>query len=250
MPCDEYKHKIEAYLDGELTLSDQRDVEEHLVQCKQCSAAFDNLRALSVSIKKVGYVNTPASLRRNIRHGLKQITGEDTKTFTWRHLLGASGGSAVLASVLVWVVVSFMPGLPSQSPYTDELIAAHVRSMMVDHVTDITSSDKHTVKPWFSGKLDFSPTVMDLKDEGYPLIGGRLDYLQQQPVAALVYKRRSHIINVFIRRSNTADQTLQAAFIHRQGYNLVEWSKSGLDYSLVSDLNAEELRQLASLLQG
>jgi anti-sigma factor RsiW len=132
---------------------------------------------------------------------------------------------------------------------TDELIAAHVRSMMVSHLTDVASSDKHAVKPWFNGKLDFSPSVLDLQEHGYQLVGGRLDYLQKQPVAALVYKHRAHIINVFIRRVDSA-ATMPAGYTQQQGYNLIRWRKDGLDYALVSDLNEKELRQMARLLES
>jgi len=250
MPCEEMQQKIEAYLDGELTLSDQRDMEEHLAQCNRCSAVLHNLRALSASVKKVGTVAAPISLRRKIKSGLREMTGEGADDFTWRHLLGVGVGSALFASFCVWFVMTFTALSPLQSQPTDELVAAHVRSMMVSHLTDVDSSDRHTVKPWFNGKLDFSPTVLDLQEHGYQLLGGRLDYLQKQPVAALVYKHRAHIINVFIRRGDSAGQTSPAHHTHQQGYNLISLRKEGLDYALVSDLNEKELQQLAELLQS
>lgn len=247
MSCEERQNKFEAYLDGELTLSDRRDMEEHFAECSRCSAMFNNLRTLSASIKKIGYTNAPASLCRNIKRELKEITGEGADAFNWRHLLGVGGGSAVLASALVWLLMSFTV---SPLQYQDELIAAHVRSMMVSHLTDIDSSDRHTVKPWFNGKLDFSPLVLELQGHGYPLVGGRLDYLRKQPAAALVYKHRAHIINVFIRRGESAAKTSSPIHTHQQGYNLISWRKEGLDYSLVSDLNEKELQEFAGLLEG
>ena len=250
MPCEEMQKKIEAYADKELTLSDQRALEEHLVQCSRCSALLNNLRALSTSIKKIGYTNAPVSLHRKIKSGLKEITSEDIGAYNWRHLLGVGFSSALLASLFVWFVMTFTVWSPLQFQPTDELIAAHVRSMMVNHLTDISSSDRHTVKPWFNGKLDFSPSVVDLQAHGYPLVGGRLDYLQKQPVAALVYKHRAHIINVFIRRSGLSTHASPIHYTHQQGYNLIRWKKEGLDYSLVSDLNEKELRQMAELLES
>ena len=247
MSCEERQNKLEAYLDGELTLSDQRDIEQHLADCGRCNAMLNNLRTLSASVKKTGQINAPAALRRNIQRGLKKMTGESVDGFSWAHLLGVGGGSAILASALVWAVMS-ATALPLLASPTDELVAAHVRSMMVSHLTDVASSDRHTVKPWFNGKLDFSPSVLDLQEQGYLLLGGRLDYLQQQPVAALVYQHRAHIINVFIRRGDTGAPASMQKLTQQQGFNLIRWNKAGLEFSLVSDLNEKELQQLVGLL--
>ena len=248
MPCEDMQPKIEAYLDKELTLSDQRAMEEHLAQCSRCSALLNQLMALSTAIKKIGYTNAPVSLRRNIKNGLKEMTGESADSFNWRHLLGVGLGSAVFSSLLAGFVLTSTALSPLQSQSSDEIVAAHVRSMMVSHLTDVQSSDQHTVKPWFNGKLDFSPAVLDLQAQGFPLIGGRLDYLNKQPVAALVYQRRAHIINIFIRRLDAAAQPMRLT--HQQGYNLIHWRKEGLDYSLVSDLNEKELKQMAGFLES
>lgn len=248
MSCEEMQQKIEAYLDKELTLSDQRAMEEHLAQCGRCSARLTHLQALSASIKKVGYSKAPVSLRRNIKSGLREMTGESADAYSWRHLLGVGLGSAVFSSIFVGFIMTSTVLSPLQLQSSDEVIAAHVRSMMVNHLTDVQSSDQHTVKPWFNGKLDFSPAVLDLQAHGYPLVGGRLDYLQKQPVAALVYKRRAHVINVFVRRGDAETQPVR--YTHQQGYNLIHWRKEGLDYSLVSDLNEKELQHMARLLES
>ena len=142
-----------------------------------------------------------------------------------------------------------MLSTPIQTELTEELVSAHVRAMMVDHMTDISSSDRHTVKPWFNGKLDFSPSVADFKDKGYPLMGGRLDYLNKKPVAALVYKRRAHIINLFIQRSDRTAQASPVQTVQQQGYHLVSWQTQGLSYTLVSDLNRKELQEFAGLVR-
>ncbi|MDH5258342.1 MAG: anti-sigma factor [Gammaproteobacteria bacterium] len=250
MACKEIQQNIEAYLDAELTLSDRRDFEEHLSECPDCQAMLESVRSLSKSIHKIGYVSRPTSLRRNIKNGLRDITGEESSSFNLTQLLGFSGASAAFASITIWFIMSFMVGLPIQTHHTEELISAHVRSLMADHVTDVASSDRHTVKPWFNGKLDFSPTVLDLKDKGFPLVGGRLDYLQKQPVAALIYKRRAHVINLFIRRSEQTGQTSPARLTQQQGYKLLSWQQQGLQYTLVSDLNARELQAFSRLLHG
>jgi anti-sigma factor RsiW len=133
-------------------------------------------------------------------------------------------------------------------PLTQELVAAHVRSLMADHITDVLSTDQHTVKPWFEGKLDFAPSVIDLGPEGFELIGGRLDYAADRPVAALVYKRRQHVINLFIfPRPAASDGQLGTA--GKQGYNVIGWQHSGMTFWAVSDLNAAELQQFCQLYQ-
>ena len=260
MNCKDVQAKIEVYLDRELTLSDQRDFEGHLGDCANCQVMLDNIRLLNDSIKKINYVKAPFSLRRKIKNDLKDMTGEDGAIYNRFQLFGFGAGSAVLASIAVWAMMAFMATSTIQTQLVNELTEAHVRSLMVDHVTDIAASDNHTVKPWFSGKLDFSPEVKNLKTDGFELVGGRLDYLRldhshKQPAAALVYKRRSHYINVFIYRDESTEQApqLKAASLNNtqnQSYNLINWQKQGLNYWVVSDLNAVELKQFAQLLRS
>ena len=248
MDCNVIDKNIETYLDGELTLSDRRDFEEHIEACPGCAGKLENLRALQNVIRKTGYSNVPSSLQRNIQSGLRDITGEDhhkQKLFNW---LGLGGGSLVFGSLTTWVIMTFLITAPLQVQFADEVIAAHVRSLMVDHVTDVKSSDRHTVKPWFNGRTDFSPPVHDLKSAGYELIGGRLDYLNGKAVSALVYKRRAHIINTFIFRSSAREKVSKTEIIQRQGYNLMHWAANGLDYWIISDLNQKELSTFSQLL--
>jgi anti-sigma factor RsiW len=132
------------------------------------------------------------------------------------------------------------------SPKTEiarEIVSSHVRSLIGDHLLDVPSTDRHNVKPWFNGKLDYSPDVKDFASEGFPLIGGRVDYVDNRPVAALVYKRRQHVINVFVWPSGSPMETPEAV----NGFNMVAWNKAGLDYCAISDVNRQELSQFGDL---
>jgi len=160
-------------------------------------------------------------------------------------------GLAATLAVAVLLVWNLAPGLrrPGGEQFlATELIASHVRSLMVDHLTDVASSDQHTVKPWFDGKLDFAPSVVNSASDGFPLVGGRLDYLNNRPVAALVYQRRKHFINVFIWPVQNGDAS-EAKPISREGYQLLHWVDRDLNYWAVSDASGNELVALKELIE-
>jgi len=156
--------------------------------------------------------------------------------------------SVVLIVALTWVL-STQTGKPSEeAQLVNDILSNHVRSMMANHITDVSSSDSHTVKPWFGGKLDYSPPAKDLTEQGFRLIGGRLDYLDNRPVAALVYQRSQHFINLFVWPLKSSAVSSEGQ-LSRQGYNMIHWTQSGMTYWLVSELNSTELNECARLLK-
>jgi anti-sigma factor RsiW len=194
------------------------------------------------------YYKAPSQLREDITILARQFSSESRKMKapgwnTWLRLALTPIGVAII------VVVTHSLSQPSiEDKITQDVVASHVRSLMVpNHLMDVPSSDKHTVKPWFNGKLDFSPSVPDLKEDGFALIGGRLDYLSDRSVAALVYQRREHKINLLIWPSHEpSDEKIK--FTSRQGYSVFHWVSSGMNYWAVSDLNANELKQFSELI--
>ncbi|MBO0727073.1 MAG: anti-sigma factor, partial [Blastocatellia bacterium] len=170
--------------------------------------------------------------------------------WSWRRLGALTIGIAVVVlAILSWRFLAPLLHHPANDLLTQEVVSSHVRSLMASHLTDVSSSDQHTVKPWFNGKLDFSPPVKDLTDRGFPLVGGRLDYLNNQPVAALVYRRQLHFINLFIWPSTSAGDVEERPEA-RQGYHLIHWTMAGMTYWAVSDLNAGELQEFVRILQN
>jgi anti-sigma factor RsiW len=243
MTCRETKNLLNAYVDGELDSAGSLGVEKHVQGCASCLTDAENLHALASAIENGGLRFTaPQRLKTNVQAALREANPAPTRSiFNWRW------GSAVAAAVLI-VVVSMQWLKPSQETLMNEIVSSHVRSMMANHITDVASSDRHTVKPWFSGKLDYSPPVKDLTDQGFRLLGGRLDYVDSRPVAALVYQRSQHLINLFVWPSNNT-VTKQEDQLTRQGYNLIHWTQSGMSYWLVSELNLAELGECARLLK-
>lgn len=156
-----------------------------------------------------------------------------------------------MAAIFIFAVAHFGKGWfgPShEEMITREIVAGHVRSLMANHLSDVTSTDQHTVKPWFDGKLDFAPPVVNLASAGFPLVGGRLDFVDGRPVAALVYQRRLHFINLFIWPS-TERQESSVVLQSREGYNILHWTRGGMTFWAISDVSADDLRSFAELLK-
>jgi anti-sigma factor RsiW len=229
--CGEAEGLIGAYLDGELDLARSLAVEKHVESCAECARAMERGRALQSAFAKAPYFAAPVALRRKVTAPRTAAWGG---AYRW---LGLAAGIAALGLVM-WRV-----GGSGDATLSREVVAAHVRSLQANHLMDVASTDRHTVKPWFAGKLDFAPQVADLAAQGFPLAGGRLDYLDGRAVAALVYKRRQHTVNVFTWPEGGGDRAVRQESV--QGFNLVRWRHAGMEWWAVSDVGAGDLQELA-----
>jgi anti-sigma factor RsiW len=248
MTHPEVEPQVDAYLDGELAPMEAGDVEAHLAGCASCARFRDDRLALRTAIAaQVPRFEAPEALRGRVRAALRQAAAPPPARRRARPM--ASRWLALAASLALVAVGSWrLAEVHTASEIlTDEVLASHVRSLMPGHLSDVVSTDQHTVKPWFNGKLDFSPPVHDFAGRGYPLLGGRLDYLNGRPVAALVYGRRQHLINVFLWPA--AGSVGGGAPLERQGYHLLHWTTPEYAYWVASDLGLSELTDFARLLQ-
>jgi anti-sigma factor RsiW len=249
MTHSELELQMDAYLDGELASRDARELEAHLKECRDCGRLHDARVALGAAIRaEVPALRAPDALRTQVRDALRSAAGVPVARPTmpplgWRWL--ALAASLALVAVGSWRLAS---DRAAGEALGEQVLTSHVRSLMPGHLTDVVSSDQHTVKPWFNGKLDFSPPVYDFSSRGYPLVGGRLDYLGRRPVAALVYGRRQHLINVFLWPVAQAPAGRRPAAT-RQGYHLLNWTTRDYVYWVVSDLGTTELGEFAGLLR-
>ena len=251
MKCASARELIEAYLDDELDPGLRAEIEDHLTSCSSCSETHARLRELQKDIRaQAPYYDSPAILEQRIQNALAQaakseipLGGATGRSPTWQWI--AVAASFLLAVSLAMNLRLFRSGRDDRDIIAQNLVSSHVRSLIGTHLLDVPSSDQHTVKPWFNGKLDFAPDVKDLAGQGFPLVGGRIDYMADQPVAALIYKRRQHVINLFVWPSTASVN--RAEELSEKGYNLIHWDKAGLNYWAVSDLSLSEMLQFRTL---
>src|SRR6266513_863577 len=263
MTCEEAIKLMDGYLDGELDPMTSQKIEQHLRACRKCEQAYEAHTALAHAISRAApYYKAPTELRQRIQSSLRDavgIRGSRSAARENRALLTSPRAErrlllpeipwnwlALAAAIILAAIIasSFLPRM--RAPAIDQflatqLIASHVRSLMANHLTDVASSDQHTVKPWLDAKLDFAAPVVDLSDQGFPLIGGRLDYLDNHSVAALVYQRRKHFINLFVWPRTPADSKARET-VTREGYNLLHWIEGDFTYWAVSDVNVSDLQ--------
>jgi anti-sigma factor (TIGR02949 family) len=237
MRCDEVRPRIDAYIDGELAEAERVQLRDHLLDCPECGPEATALERLRDGIRQAAPVyRAPEALRSQIRFALRREAAASTRPAM------APGWLAYAASILIAVAVGsggtwMISGERQQDTMSDEIIDSHLRSLLGDHLTDVASSDKHTVKPWFEGRTELSPPGVDLAAQGFPLVGGRLDLIEGKPVPALVYRAGKHVINVFVLPARTGDY---GETVTRRGYTLRHWSQGDLGYWAVSDTSADE----------
>jgi mycothiol system anti-sigma-R factor len=245
MACEQPKTHLHAYLDGELDAAGMATFERHLETCADCAAALEAEEGLRRSLQQAElYERAPEPLRRKVRIATAPTPARaSAHPGAWRWLAVA----AALIIAILWGSRSFFPIIksPQQAAWTTTLLDAHLRSLQPGHLTDVESTDQHTVKPWFDGKLDIAPPVRDFATDGFPLVGGRLDVIEGRTVAALVYGRRKHMVNVFVWKSQ--DTVPYSDSGERQGYHWVSWQKDGFTFCAVSDVSLPELQQLKTL---
>jgi mycothiol system anti-sigma-R factor len=247
--CHETQELLHAYLDGELDVVSDVALVHHLDQCPGCAQAYRSQQELRAVLRTSALAFPPPEhLEQRVRSAVRRASRTDTRIRVWIWPWLRVGAAFAAGVLLMWGVGSLRTGPAPEDLLTQEVIAGHTRSLMAAHLTDVTSSDQHTVKPWFEGKLPFSPPVQDMAAQGFPLVGGRLDYLGNRPVAALVYQRHQHIINLFLWPA-TPDVSPEETRLTRHGYNLIHWTSADMTYWVVSNLNMSELQEFVRLVQ-
>jgi anti-sigma factor RsiW len=255
MNCDEAEILLHALIDGELDAGHARDVETHVRKCPSCTEMYDSFGALHQAMSVADLKEkAPEHLRSRIQAALpfqpqkvivaRKFVQPSRRSFFGGFAIGTALSAALAASLVLTVFRN-----DQEQVIANEVMSAHIRSLQAGHLIDVETSDQHTVKPWFNGKLDVSPPVIDLTAEGFTLLGGRLDYIDAEPVASVVYQRRKHVINLFVaqrlgaKRAGIKTETMQ-------GYNIRHWSENGLDFWAVSDLAAGELDEFVQKISG
>ncbi len=256
MNCDDARMLMHGHLDGELDLADDLKVQRHIEECPRCASEYAALRAMRTRLKDEAFrFEAPAALKEKIRRALpatatpSRSNGYQSRRGAWVQRTARIAVPMAIGAVLALVIAprTIVPAINQQ--LADEVVGSHVRSLMATHLMDVASTDQHTVKPWFNGKLDFSPPVTDFVKDGFPLVGGRLDYIEGRPVAALVYQHGKHVINVFMWPAS--GETTGAERIETEhGYNVEQLTVAGMNCWVVSDLNPVELDKFAGLIRA
>ena len=245
MNCAEIRNLLHGYIDGELDAANSLELERHFKTCAACAAEKASLQSLRAALRKSDLnFRAPDSLKKDLRQFVQDLNEEkkSRKNFDWQWLWKfLAFGATAFALLAIFLRPA---GISGHDAFLNEVIASHVRSLQAEHLTDVVSSDQHTVKPWFDGKIDFAPDVKDFAAQGFPLVGGRLDYLNGRTIAALVYRHNKHFINVFVWPSADAKKPETEM---RRGYVIINCATNGLCYCLVSDMNSTDLSELADL---
>jgi anti-sigma factor RsiW len=248
MTCEDIGRLAEAYSDGELALETTLELEAHVAQCGSCTARLEEIAAVKQALRTVPYFRAPEALAARVRSTVAAAVATrppDTirpRLRRWQPWLMAAASVIVISFAVVGLRRE--RAALADDATSEAVIEGHVRSLMAGHLMDVASSDRHTVKPWFAGRIDFSPTVVDLASDGFPLVGGRLDYIDHHVAAALVYKRREHTINVFLWPQASGSPS-HAARSDARGYHVISWTRDGVAVWIASDLALIELGDFA-----
>lgn len=237
---------MHAYVDGELEPSKCVELEAHLAANPAARAACERLRGMAAAIREeADYHLAPASLAAGVLGAVPDAPARTMKAPIWR-LLPGTGVAMAAAAFLTWTIATgyLKPG--ESERITQDVLGSHVRATLGQHLIDVASSDQHTVKPWLSARLSYSPPVIDLSAQGFELLGARLDYVGGQPAAVLVYQRRRHVIDAYVR---PARNPAAALALTRDGFNIQSFAHDGMEFWLISDLNRNELDDLVRLLE-
>lgn len=246
MNHDRYRALLTAYSDGELRGWRRFLVGRHAAACPSCLAELDAVQAGRMALKTALTVHrAPPALAMRIGSALPREAVPVPRRTPPRW----GFGGAALAGAMAGVALTLVLAHPAPDPFVADLVADHVRSLMADHLTDVATSDQHTVKPWLSARLELSPAVKDFAQEGYPLVGGRLDYLDGRRAAAVVYRRDKHVINLFAIAGPAGPDT-RPIEESRDGFNIIRWRMGGLSYAAISDVEASQLAAFVRLVVG
>ena len=244
MECNEVQ--LSAYLDGELDTSTAENYAQHLLTCAVCNRACEELTQLRATLSSnLPRYSAPSHLRHRIQTDLDALKPRAKKRqaspWFWMNV-----GLTSVCSIAFAITMALYLAIPTQAELINqEIVASHYRSLLANHLADVVSSDHHTVKPWFAGKLDYAPVVVDFASDGFPLLGGRLDYINHRTVAALAYRHNKHLINVFMWPDSSGTSSSTTAI---RGFNVLQWNDAGMAYHAVSDMNVQELENFRQLI--
>jgi anti-sigma factor (TIGR02949 family) len=250
MECAQARTLLQAYVDDELDAATAAQVSSHLLSCANCSAAMEELQALRMVIAQNGSrYRAPTQLRQRIRASLDYQKPKRRALSSWPWAW-INFGVATAASAAFALTLGLYLAQPSSADrLNDEIVATHFRSLMSGRLADVASSDQHTVRPWFGGKLDFSPPVHDLGPAGFALVGGRVDYVAGRPVAALAYRHHKHLLNLYVWPA-PGERGSGVRATSRQGFQLMSWTQQHMHFVAISDMSAQDLAAFAKALEA
>ncbi len=250
MTCEEMTQVLHAWLDREINPAESLDFEKHLQSCPACRKDSEFFKSQQkVVAEQTPYHLAPEPLVREVRSALRKAARAEAPVSTlmrsWLVELDWSrlAGSAAAAGLIILFIVFLVKRPSDEELWVQAVVSAEVRALMPNHLTDVASADQHTVKPWFNGKLDYTPPVVDLANKGFPLVGGRLDFLREHRMACVVYRRGNHFLNLFVWPTSESNKPEKS--VTRQGYHIVHWVQGGMDCWTVSDVKLADVQEFA-----